>query len=270
MPPTTFIFAALSCEAKPIIQSRQLKPIPGKHPFSVYANADCLLVVSGIGKVAMAGAVGYALALFPQAEHPLLLNLGIAGSRDESLGSLFLADKILDQDSGKTFYPPLVFNAVCKTKMVITVAAPQQTYTADCLYDMEAAAFYEIAGKFSSAELIHSLKIVSDNASSPLANINPQRVETWVTENLRPISLLLTQLQALRQCLPVADDSLYQELMAQTHFSVSNTVILKGLLQRWQLLQPECRPDWQDVNMNNGKDIIARLQHLLDKAAFYL
>lgn len=270
MSPTTFIFAALLCEAKPFIQDRQLKPLPGKHPFSIYADAECLLVVSGIGKVAMAGAVGYALALFPLAVQPVLLNLGIAGSREQQLGSLWLAHKIQDFDSGKKFYPPIVFKVSCLTASVMTVAAPQLDYPADCLYDMEAAAFYEIASKFSTGELIHSLKVISDNALSPVANIKPQMVESWVAEQLQAINALLADLLNLRRKLPVLDDSLYQQLLASAHFSTSNTLILKGLLQSWQVLNPHVQPDWQGINMQNGKAVIAHLQQLLEKTEYYL
>ncbi|MDD4914773.1 MAG: hypothetical protein PHW13_07020 [Methylococcales bacterium] len=270
MSPSIFVFAALLCEVKPLIQSERLKPLPGKHPFTIYAGDEYRVVVSGMGKVAMAGAVAYTLALYPDASHPLLLNLGIVGSRHESLGMLFLADKILDCETGKKFYPPLAFKIACRTAAVMTVTAPQTGYAEAGLYDMEASAFYEMASRFGSSELIHSLKIVSDNAQSSPENISPQRVEAWVAGNLVPIRTLVADLLNLRLCLPRGDDSLYRELAAQYHFSASNAVRLKGLLQNWQVLNPDCRPNLDGVGIANGKALIAHMEQLLGTAEFYL
>jgi hypothetical protein len=74
----------------------------------------------------------------------------------------------------------------------------------------------------------------------------------------------------LRASLPVIDDSLCRELLAKAHYSVSNALILRGLLQNWQVLRPESQPDWQDVNLHNAKAVIAYLQQLLEKQEFYL
>jgi len=253
--PSLFIFAALLCEVKPLIQQQQLTKYPGKHPFGIYANQQRVVVITGIGKVAMAGAVGYALSLFSGDPQAILLNIGIAGHRRHPLGSLFLADKIIDKDSGKSFYPQLPFKVSCQTAAIQTLSKPLTDYHEDYLCDMEASAFYEIAGKFSSNELIHSLKIVSDNAQSSPAQINEALVVDWLTQQLEAIEKVISALLKLVQHLPASDDSLLQLLTRQFHFTSSNTIKLKGLLQRWQVLNAPAEFDLQAFNAKNGKDL---------------
>ena len=62
--PTVFIFVALPCEAKPLIQSWSLKKNSEHKPFSIYENQDFVVVVSGVGKLAMAAAVAYTMCLY--------------------------------------------------------------------------------------------------------------------------------------------------------------------------------------------------------------
>jgi adenosylhomocysteine nucleosidase len=270
MSPSIFVFIALNCEARPLIRSRRLKKHPGKHPFAIYTGDERVVVVTGFGKVAMAGAVGYTLSMFPDAQQPLLLNLGIAGHSRHSLGSLYLADKIVDQDTGKKFYPQLPFAIACETATVATLAKPRAGYAEDYLYDMEAAAFYEMAVKFSSNELIHSLKIVSDNALSSLEAISENLVDEWISRHLDAIDHLIARIVNGKRLLPELNDEAYEQLMARFHFTASNSVKLKNLLQNWQLVTADRRLSWSDLDAGNGKELITWLEQQLEKKDFYL
>lgn len=268
--PIFFVFCALACEAKPLIQAWRLKKLAQKLPFAMYANQDYLVVITGIGKTAMAGAVGYTLGFFANAQRPLLLNLGIAGHRCYPLGTLYLADKIVDSATGRSFYPQLPFSVTCATHAVATQTQPRNDYVDDYLYDMEASAFYETAVKFTSSESIHSLKIVSDNNRSPLENINERLVEDYCSRQLNVIDSLITQMVSLRQSLPQEDAELYEQLCEQFHFTATNAAKLKTLLLRGKLLLGDQRLAWRDANLNNGKELIAWLENQLDKTEFYL
>lgn len=270
MSPSTFVFSALTCEAKPLIQHWRLKKTHEKHPFMLYADAEHVVVITGVGGVAMAGAVAYVLALFPDRQYPLLLNLGIAGHVWHSVGALFLAHKIVNTESGKKFYPQLPFMVDCETATVATVAKPQIGYPDDCLYDMEAAAFYEIAGKFSSSELIHSLKIVSDNAQSPLENITEPVVEQWVTLQLEKINAVIADLIDFRRRLPVIDDELCTQLLAKFPFTATSAIRLRKLLQNWQIKTGNSELNWLEADAKNAKQLLAWLEEQLEKTEFYL
>ena len=270
MTPSLFVFCALLSEAKALIQQWSLKKNPDKHPFTLFADEERVVVITGMGGVTMAAAVAYVLALFPCRQQPLLLNLGIAGHRLHSLGSLFLADKIINTDSGKKFYPQLPFAFNCGTITVASVAKSQIGYPEDYLYDMEAAAFYEIAAKFSSSELVHSLKIVSDNSQSPIENISESAVEQWVTAALVSINALIAGLHSVRQSLPQLDYRLDEQLLAQFHFTAANAAKLKSLLLNWRLLNAGRELNWQEAEAKNAKELLVWLQRQMDGQAFYL
>jgi hypothetical protein len=228
-------------------------------------------VVTGMGPIAMAGPIGYAMAIFPlRNQHCLMLNLGIAGHRHYELGSIYLADKIINGENNKKFYPQFPRHISFKTCSVKTMQKPQDDYVDDCLYDMEAAAFYEICTKFSSNELIHSLKVVSDNSDSPINNINATKVESWISLHLQAIEELINLIMQRTQQLSSVNDSLFHLVSAHFYFTVSSSIRLKNLLQRWQLLHPDTQLEWQKIPARNGKELLNWIEKELDETEFYL
>ena len=98
-----FIYTALPCEAKPLVEHFKLKKRLDVQAFAVYEHDTLCLTVTGVGKSAMAAGVAYTQALFNGVENPILINIGIAGHRDYAIGDLYLVDKIIDADSQKPF-----------------------------------------------------------------------------------------------------------------------------------------------------------------------
>ena len=136
---------------------------------------------------------------------------------------------------------------------------------------MEAAAFVETAAKFSSAELIQCLKIISDNQFSPPTNINEIIVNQWCAQHLSIIDSMITQLRALRQSIPTRDSTLHKQMIDRFHFSTTNELKLKSLLERWKWIEGEDSLEWMEGNPpRNGKELIDRLEQRLEKTAFYL
>ncbi|WKJ90407.1 hypothetical protein QZJ86_20750 [Methylomonas montana] len=268
--PSNFIFVALACEAKPLIQAWRLKKLPKKQVFTIYRNAETVVVVTGIGKIAMAAAVAYTMAQFADVMQPIMLNLGIAGHPHQAVGSCFLADKIIDAETQRRFYPQLPFELPCRTLPLKTLSKADIAYTGDNLSDMEASAFYEIAAKFSTGELIQSLKVVSDNKQSSLADINQDLVAGWITAELTTIEKLVSALTKLRGILPAPNTDLYQTLLNRIHFTASNAVKLQTLLSRWHLLKPDAAIDLESIGEKNGKALIAWLEEQLETVEFYL
>ncbi|CAD6872754.1 5'-methylthioadenosine/S-adenosylhomocysteine nucleosidase family protein [Methylomonas fluvii] len=268
--PSTFIFVALPCEAKPLIQAWRLKKLPQKQPFATYRNADIILVISGVGKIAMAGAVAYTLAQFPEATQPILLNFGIAGHRQQALGSCFLADKITDAETQRRFYPQLAFDAPCPTLPLVTLSRADADYSDENLRDMEAAAFYEIAVKFSSSELIQCLKVVSDNAESALEKINDESVVTWVQARVADVEDMIAVLTTLRGSLPTSGSELYKQLLEQFHFTATNAAKLHTLVNRWQALNHATTLNLAGTKVENARALLAWLETQLEKHQYYL
>ena len=260
MSPEIFVFIALDCEAKPVINYFNLKKENINYPFPIYKNNNIVLTVTGVGKVAMAGAVAHTLAIFPDSQMPVMINIGIAGHRGQAIGSLFMAMKIVDTDSGKKFYPPLVGNNCLETSEIKTTSVPCTSYSEDCLIDMEASAFYEMAVRFTSSELIHSLKVVSDNESSSIDKIQAKLVSQWIASQMTEIELLLKQLVMLRESAVSIELKEYKEMIERWHFTVSGKIKFKTLLMRWKVLSDE---EWVcdgKESFSNGKEVIHKLE----------
>ncbi len=267
--PEIFTFVALPCEAKPMVAAWRLKKNTQIQAFATYQNQNSVLTVSGLGKVAMAAAVAYTLARYPDVAQPLLLNLGVAGHRDFPLGSCVLADKIIDADSGRRFYPQLPFPVPCPTQALKTMSQADDTYSDGYMRDMEASAFFETAVKFSSSELVHCLKVVSDNAASPLANVNEDAVTNWIGNRLSVVEELIAALRDLRAVIAGSDRPDCQGILSQFHFTASNAAKLQALLNRWRLVNGV--PLYlADIDAKNAKDLIVRLEALVAEKEFYL
>jgi len=244
MNPTTpklFVFTALECEAKALINYFKMKKANANHPFSIYSNENLVVTVTGVGKIAMAGGVAYVLALFPEVNMPVMVNIGIAGHKRHKLGSLLIASKIKDVESEKVFYPQLIGNKWPESSEIRSSVKADINYSMDCLYDMEASAFYEMAVKFSHIELIHSIKVVSDNECSSVEAINAKKVVGWISDQVLNIEKTFSHMQQLQALvLPISLPE-YKKITDRWHFSVSGKVRLKYLLRQWRVLS---NSDW--------------------------
>lgn len=266
----SFIFTALPCEAKPLAAHFKLKKDSGSHPFALYYNDNIALAVSGCGKIAMAAAVAYTLAKFKHSAYPVLVNVGIAGHKNASLGELFAAHKITDVETGKHFYPQLIAKLPCQTLAINTVSTPEINYSDDCLYEMEASAFYEIAARFTSGELIQAFKVVSDNQESSIHQIDAAAVSAWINDKAETIAEGIKQLELLAQPLENKESAYYQIALEKWHFTVTAQLQLKALLQRWDLLTDNKPLDFNEVELKHSKVVLLWLEQKINGLEFSL
>ena len=250
-----FIYTALPCEAKPLVEHYNLKKDVTVQPFAVYLNHEICLTVTGLGKSAMATGVAYSQALFATVECPMvMLNIGIAGHKDYPLGSLFLIDKISDVDSERNYYPSLITSSSCPTGSIQTSSKPQLNYNQSYFCDMEASAFYETAVRFSTSELIFCLKVISDNELSAVENIHPKRVAALITEHLATVELLLKRVAAKAAMLTPPEPRLFRQLIDRYHFTVNEKIQLKNQLSRWNVVT-----DQQPLEFDEPRSIAVRM-----------
>jgi adenosylhomocysteine nucleosidase len=267
-----FIFTALPCEAKPLTAFFKLKKDLNSHAFPVYSNADngIALTVSGSGKTAMAAAVAYSLARFNPTVQPVLINIGIAGHKTAAVGGVFAADKITDAETLKHYYPQLIAPLPFAAQALQTVAKPQFEYQPDCLYDMEASGFYKIAAKFSTSELIHSFKIVSDNQANPITQINAAAVTEWITAQLELLEAAVQQVLNLADSLQTQQSPSYQAILSKWQFNVNTQLQLRHLLQRWDVLSAAEELNLTEIKANNSKEVLLWLEQKINSLPFRL
>jgi adenosylhomocysteine nucleosidase len=265
-----FIYTALPCEAKPLIEHYKLKKDLTVHAFAVYLNNDICLVVSGLGKSAMAAAVAYSQARYIAIEHAVLVNIGTAGHRQYPLGELFLIDKITDSDSKKSYYPALITTAPCRRASLQTVSKPQTEYHASELCDMEASAFYETAVRFTTNELILCLKVISDNQDSSIDAINAKQVTALIATQLSIIAALLIKVSEIAALITAPEPQLFYQLLEHYHFTAQQRQQLKSQLSRWDILTDHQSLLLEATNLVSGKDVLLWLDSRLNMIKFYL
>jgi len=188
---------ALHCEAKPLIDFYRLKKVD-QRGFDLYRSksVDVELVVTGIGALAMSAAVGWVASQDCPAQR-VWLNIGTAGHADLPIGKLLLIHGVGDEVSQRCHYPPLVAKWSGITESLLSVNAPTSDYPGGAAVDMESYAFFNAALRFSDAELVQSVKVISDNKQSGIENLNAARLTELVTPHVSSIDEYAEKLQAL-------------------------------------------------------------------------
>lgn len=268
---TLFIYVALPCEAKHIVEYFKLKKQFTVQPFAVYLNKDICLTVTGLGKSAMAAAVGYTQALFCAVNPAVLVNFGVAGHQYFNLGDLFLMTKITDFESGRHYYPSSIYSLPCATAGIQTVSTPVLEYDSVALCDMEASAFYESAIRFVSSEFIFCLKVVSDNQYSIIDNVQSKQVIEWVAQHTE-IFVVLSNF-AIRQAeLKKVGPNFVSmtQLLEKYHFTVNESNQLKAFIEKWDVLTDQKLLFIDDMTPANSKQILRWMELKVRAIDFYL
>ena len=263
------IIAATQGEAEPVISALKVKR--QSTTLNCYQTDDINLVVCGIGKCNTATACGW-LAHYCQttatdgSQSDAWLNLGIAGHQTAELGKCLVAHKITDLACEKVWFPHRVFTNTASADLV-TVDQPLAGYIPDCLHDMEASAFVESARKFSDAELVQSLKIISDNTANPLSKVDKGMARKLIANNINSILECIDTLRTLSNTLTAVNGEIADTIRTRWHFSVSQSVKLERLLQRYNALLPTMQsiPD-ELLAQDTSKAVLSWLQQTVDHA----
>ncbi len=144
------LHCATLTEARPLIEALHLRKVYQK-PFALFQSDTHRLVVSGIGTIHTAAALGWALG---QRSEPVL-NIGYATGME--VGQVYNIKKVIDRCTHKVYHleaSVTLPNAVCETH-----PKPLTTPTSH-LADMEASAVVATAKVFRTPCTI--VKIVSD------------------------------------------------------------------------------------------------------------
>ena len=215
--------SALHCEAKPVIDFYRLKKASTSLAFDSYVdqnkNPSMACIVTGPGRVSCAAATAWSAASYASAGLLSWINIGTCGSK-QTIGSLFSANKIIDDHSSRSYFPIRTFKNSIAGTTCRTFNSVATDYKPDEVFDMEASAFYMTASRFSTAEFIHSLKVVSDNEEVEFPSSKNQ-VSDLIAANIDPISVFASQLIELeksQQALTISRQQL-QSWLDRTHFT---------------------------------------------------
>ena len=235
--------AALHSEAKPLIQMFSMKILSNRSLFPIYLNHQNghVLVISGVGQVKSAAAAMFLREQLAVKEFAAWINIGIAGYFKGPVGSIYQALKVVNQESGKSFFPGTGLSKIVPGAPLVTVGQPEENFAAPGLYDMEAAGFCEIAPFFSCNELTYVFKIVSDTPQAPKTVITKKFVTSLIEKNRDAIFKLVEEIDKLvreeesRLIIPAE----IQKALISYHFTETNRARFHRVYRKWRSIFPD-------------------------------
>jgi hypothetical protein len=169
------VFCALYCEAEGIISHYQLHKDNSNPRFQVFEDLDRTIrvVITGVGAIAAAMAVGSTAERYFIGKEDMLLNFGVCAGINVPCGDLYLCSKLTELETGRTFYPDMLYRHPFGEAALVTgrnIWMGSGEAEAATLYDMEAAAIYQAASYYVGPHRMQFLKLVSDNGTGNEAN----------------------------------------------------------------------------------------------------
>lgn len=135
---------------------------------------------------------------------------------------------------------------------------------------MEASAYFETATRFSAAELVQCLKVVSDNRSSPAENITPRQVSALIATHIATLEGLLAELTRLSGLITEPVNGMFADLIKRYRFTVSEQTQLKKQLNRWGCLTDYQLAEIDETGLRSAKDVLNWLERKIGNRDFYL
>ena len=187
---------ATSFESKLIIKKLKLKKIKPSSGFDFFYNDNFSMTITGLGKINSALGVAHTFFKFKSLSNNIWINIGLAGHEKEKIGTLVLVDKIYDYETQRSIYPFFVKNYKIKKLNCTCYSKPNFNYT-NSLSDMESSGFFFSANKYSTKEIIHSLKIVSDNKFEKIDFNDTKGIERIFEKNFDQILYFVNDIEDL-------------------------------------------------------------------------
>lgn len=259
------VVCALASEAQALIAHWRLKA-QRERPFRVYGDGQTRVVISGVGSHASAAAVGYAAGMREERSDDIWLNLGIAGHGSHALGTALLAARVSHHGREGAWYPSLLFTPPCAAAELVTYDHAVTDYPPQACCDMEGAGFMAATSRIASGDLVHVMKVISDNAESGIAGIEKNRVHSLMQDALPTVLELIARLREVAARLPSARrDEQSDALLTRWHFTHAQGTQLRQLLQRRALLTPGVALDEGRIaSCRDAAALLAQLREEVD------
>ncbi len=263
------IVSALHCEVKAILDVLKMRKLYAK-PFDMYVCDDfnglgeLYVLVGGIGKLNTAAAIGWCGALL-QDYQTAWLNVGIAGHGSKEIGSAFTVGRSDDTTLARAYFPPQVAKRQFPLEACLCVAEPTSNYPDTGGVDMESSAFYKVALRFSYPELVQSVKVVSDNPSEPVEQLNTQKIQKLMHSQKQRVLDFAEQLAKLTLAVACPKNKII--IPDELRCSHSQVRIIKDQLKRLALFLDSAEIEQLQIAVNEStraKQLTSFLQSRLD------
>ena len=264
---------ALACEARALIDFYHLKRIHAVSCFNIYVNQaeEIYLIVSGVGVVASACAVGFIAHFTGELSYATYCNLGVAGGGvDTSRGDLFRINKITDHATQHSAYPDMTLTDIAASKPLVTFSVPQIDHKATYLMDMEGSGFMSAASRFVNNEQIQLIKVVSDVSAQEMQKLSSKEVSALMAGQTSKIddiaqALLSRSHAEYKHLSPPVE---VEDFLKRWHFSHYQQIQLRQLLAQWDLFSLKQTAVSFCQGADNSKTVLVKLQQYLQNLPY--
>lgn len=263
------VTAALACEARPLVAALDLVAAGAGGPFRIFRGETAALVVTGVGRAASAAGTAYLGALVA-APVCAWINVGTGGHAHLEPGTVRVAHEVEDALSGRRDFPPRTATEGLASARVRTVDRVETEWRTDAICEMEAAAFLETARRFSLAELVQVVKVVSDGPGHPVERLDADRIADLVAAAVPVVEELASRLRLLTAALATEPRDELAGLAARWHLTVTQQRRLARLLTRYRALAVSGAADRGSeldallAECGSGREALARLEDHVD------
>jgi nucleoside phosphorylase len=171
---------AYRAEAAALIKHFRLEK-QQQQEFPLYSANDIAVVISGSGRSNAAAATAYLHGKTGFHRDAVWINFGIAGHAVAAPGSTCLASKVIDVATERVLHLSLPDKPPWKTAALYTYDQPHTIDQRDKgVFDMEASGFAFTARRFSQPQLVHCIKVISDNQKNAVSIPSSAMLEKWM------------------------------------------------------------------------------------------
>jgi adenosylhomocysteine nucleosidase len=189
------LVVAYRAEAEALISHFRLRR-QQQQAFALYSAGDVVLVISGSGKIHAAAAAAYLFSRSGCRRDAVWLNIGIAGHAERPPGSAHLARKVIDVATGGVVQMAIPQGSPWSSEALYTHDRPHRAGPGEHgMFDMEASGFLAAARRFSQPQLIHCLKIISDNRATAIEIPRPEQLADWMLRQMPRLDAFVAALQ---------------------------------------------------------------------------
>lgn len=239
-----YLATALYCEAKPLIETYQLKKDVTQKMFQIFRNESISLIITKSGKVNAAIAINELFHHIPPTRNDVFVNVGIAGcaNKDYAIGFGGLCLKIKDADTNRDFYTDVLMKHPFSELFVTTVSSPvtneiEANQTMDdaklqeasflqppVVFDMEASGIYTAATMYLQQHQIFFYKVISDHLLKE--TVTPDQITKLLTAHVEPLMNFLVQVHSITTkhtstLFTIEEEEWLQNIGEQLYFSVT-------------------------------------------------
>lgn len=215
-----YMITALYSEAQIFIEQYHLKKDIANTKFQFFfrEEAKIRLIVSGPGEIAAAAAVASLCTAYPPSEGDWLFHTGVCAG--PKCGEIFLCNKLIEQATGKTFYPDLLYRCGLQESAITTESRIRRERVEEGLVDLEACAVYQAGAYFFHAHRMLFVKIVSDNGDP--GRVSAKQISRYMQahrERLIPILSMLNEITDQERKEPSVQEEWIRRLSGDLHCS---------------------------------------------------